>query len=215
MRQIPALTRKGGRGFAISLIALPLLGLLTLTLITSNFTNKQLTDYAKSNPTITSATLAWPRLISEPNDLTAFNAKLSGWDVKSNFLIFRQMRDKSGVKYNLIADKNYRSYIASSSITSPQRCDQISCQVIAVSKNGNQDLMPALAGFEIIDQQRMVKDLPIPADFGLDKDVVLLITPFVAELGDWQPFRYLPATYGWQITPSDITTLSSSNYQLR
>ena len=210
MRQIGVSRR--GKAFTLLLTLIFIAGSLTLNFLNNDFAKSQLLDYSKSNPSITSATLAWPRLISEENDLATFNSRLSKWQVKSNFLIFRQMRDKAGVKYILIADKNYQAYFQGEPKITPSRCDQSVCQVIAVSKDGNTDISAGIAGLEIIDTLKMAKDLPIPADFGLDKDVSLLITPLLDELSAWQPFRYLPATYGWQITPSN-SSLTAKRYQ--
>ena len=210
MRQIGV--GRWGKSFTLLLTLIFIAGSLTLNFLNNDFAKSQLSDYAKSNPQITSATLAWPRLISEENDLATFNSRLSNWQVKSNFLIFRQMRDRSGVKYILIADKNYQSYFQGEPKVAPKRCDQSICQVIAVSKDGNTDIGAGIAGLEIVDTLKMKKDLPIPADFGLDKDVSLLITPMLDQLSSWQPFRYLPATYGWQITPRS-TSLTATEYK--
>jgi hypothetical protein len=210
MRQIG-----GGRrvkAFALLLTLIFIAGSLSLNFLNNDFAKSQLLDYSKSNPEITSATLAWPRLISEENDLASFNSRLFKWQVKSNFLIFRQMRDKAGVKYILIADKNYQDYFQGNPKITPSRCDQSVCQVIAVSKDGLTDIRAGIEGLEIVDTLKMAKDLPIPADFGVDKDVSLLITPLLDELSAWQPFRYLPATYGWQITPN-YSALTAKQYQ--
>ena len=201
-----------GKAFTLLLTLIFIAGSLTLNFLNNDFAKSQLLDYSKSNPSITSATLAWPRLISEENDLATFNSRLSKWQVKSNFLIFRQMRDKAGVKYILIADKNYQAYFQGEPKVTPSRCGQSFCQVIVVSKDGNTDISAGIAGLEIVDTLKMAKDLPIPADFGLDKDVSLLITPLLDELSAWQPFRYLPATYGWQITSRD-SALTAKQYQ--
>jgi hypothetical protein len=175
MRQIGVSRR--GKAFGILLTLIFIAGSLSLNFLNNDFAKSQLSDYSKSNPEITSATLAWPRLISEENDLASFNSRLSKWQVKSNFLIFRQMRDKAGVKYILIADKNYQAYFQGEPKITPSRCDQSVCQVIAVSKDGLTDIRAGIEGLEIVDSLKMAKDLPIPADFGVDKDVSLLITP--------------------------------------
>ena len=210
MRQIGVARR--GKTFTLLLNLIFIAGSLTLNFLNNDFAKTQLSDYAKSNPEITSATLAWPRLISEENDLATFNSRLSTWQVKSNFLIFRQMRDKAGVKYILIADKNYQSYFVGQPKVAPKRCDQSICQGIAVSRDGVTDINVGIKGLEIVDTLKMADDLPIPADFGLDKDVSLLITPMLDQLSTWQPFRYLPATYGWQIRASN-SSLTATKYQ--
>ena len=213
MRQIRSGLDKKGALFCLLLTLVFVAGSLVLNFLNNDFAKKQLTDYSKSNPAITSASLAWPRLISEPNDLASFNSRLSNWDVKANFLIFRQMRDAQGVKYILIADKNYKDYFKGSASSEPNRCDQSICQVIAASKDGVGDIKALIPGVEIIDQVRLAEDVPLPEDFGFDKDVSLLITPMLDELSNWQPLRYLPATYGWQITPSN-SALTADEYRL-
>ena len=190
-----------------------LLSLSVITFIRADFVNNQLEKVSKTNPSIIKAGIAWPRLISEPNDLPAFNDQLGDLRSESNFLIFRQLSDSRGVDFILLGAKNYQEYFASDIGVEPTKCDQSLCEVIAALPNGA--ALPDLSaiGMKVVGSGEISKQLPIPADFGVNKKLPILITPFIDQLSIWQPFRYLPATYGWQVTHKDISNLSASAYK--
>ncbi|MFM8329274.1 MAG: hypothetical protein ACKN80_03405, partial [Actinomycetales bacterium] len=66
---------------------------------------------------------------------------------------------------------------------------------------------------KIIDSTLLAKRVPIPKDFGVNPKLPILITSQVAELANWEPGRYLPATYGWQISPKNKEGLRTDSYK--
>ncbi|MFM8205192.1 MAG: hypothetical protein ACKN8W_02435, partial [Actinomycetales bacterium] len=199
--------------FVTLLIATFLLGITSTLLIRNNFSQTQLATYTASNPGITKITIAWPRLISEPNDLTKFQNELADWNVNSDFLIFREMSDQRGNSFYLVGTKSPQAFFAAKDIESPAQCDTTNCEVIAAYPEGAKVPDVAGMGLKIIDSTLLAKKVPIPKDFGVNPKLPILITSQVAELANWEPGRYLPATYGWQISPKNKEGLRTDSYK--
>ncbi len=178
-----------------------------------DFDNNQLTRYSKSDQGVTKATIAWPRLISKPNQISAFNQKLSDWQIDSNFLIFRPMSDPTGESFILIGAKNYQDYASKSIATTPTSCTVTLCDVIALFLGEPKKLNVLGMGLNLVDTQSLNKSIPIPADFGFDKKLPILITPMVEELAKLQTLRYLPAIYGWQVSPEGGQGISAKRFK--
>lgn len=205
-----------GRSFKLLsslLVATFLLAIFSISFLKLDFDQSQLSKYSKSQPEIAKATIAWPRLISKPNDLNTFQERLEGWKIESEFLIFRQMSDPTGGRFILIGAKNYQDYLLDKTAITPSKCDQTICEVIAAYPEGGKVIDPLPMGLKIVGSSTASKTIPIPKDFGVDKSIPILITPLVDQLSIWQPFRYLPASYGWQITPSNLDNLSAPKYK--
>ena len=199
--------------FVTLLIATFLLGITSTLLIRNNFSQTQLATYTASNPGITKVTIAWPRLISEPNDLTKFQNELAEWNVNSDFLIFREMSDQRGNSFYLVGAKSLQAFFAAKDIESPAQCDTTNCEVIAAYPEDAKIPDVAGMGLKIIDSTLLAKRVPIPKDFGVNPKLPILITSQVAELANWEPGRYLPATYGWQISPKNKEGLRTDSYK--
>lgn len=199
--------------FAILITATFLIGITSSLLIRNYFAQTQLSTYSDSNPGITKVTIAWPRLISEPNDITRFENELADWKVKSNFLIFREMSDKRGNRFYLVGAKSPESFYETNTLNTPTNCDLNRCEVIAAYPDGA--LIPDVAGMGlvIVDSTLQAKKVPIPKDFGINPKLPILITSQVEELSKWEPGRYLPATYGWQISPLESEQLRTATYR--
>ncbi len=200
------------------LVSLLVLGTLLLSitctlLIRNNFANSQLSAYSESNPGITNVTIAWPRLISTDNAITEFERQLADWNVKSSFLIFREMSDNRGDSFYLVGTKKPAEFFANLPSKSTTECDFANCEVLAAYPEGAQ--IPDLSGMglDIIDSAPIANKLPIPKDFGINPKIPILITAQVEALSKWEPGRYLPATYGWQISPKYDETLKAISYK--
>lgn len=204
---------KRSKFFSSLLIGTFLLSIASALLIRDNFAHSQLAAYAKSNPGITNVTIAWPRLISTDNKITEFEEQLSDWKLKSSFLIFREMSDKRGNSFYLVGTKNPIDFFANMPSKSNTKCNLASCEVLVAYPEGAQ--IPDLSGMglEIIDSAPIAKRLPIPRDFGINTNIPILITSQPEALSRWEPGRYLPATYGWQISPNLNKSLKTTSYK--
>lgn len=204
---------KKSKFFASLLIVAFLLSITSSILIRNNFADTQLSTYATSNPGITNVTIAWPRLISTENKISDFEKQLSDWNLKSSFLIFREMSDNRGSSFYLVGSKKPFDFFANMPSKSTTKCNLTSCEVLAAYPEGAQ--IPDLSGtgLEIVDSASVAKRLPIPRDFGINTNIPILLTTQVEELSRWEPGRYLPATYGWQISPVSEKTLSVTSYK--
>lgn len=199
--------------FTALLIAIFLLGIICTAFIRNSFAQTQLETYALSNPGITKVTVAWPRLISEPNDLAKFQNELADWNIDSSFLMFREMSDKRGNSFYLVGAESIQDFFATETIKSPVNCNSMNCEVIAAYPQGAQIPDVAGMGLVIVDSKSLAKKVPIPKDFGIDPGIPILITSQVSELSNWEPGRYLPATYGWQISPKTKDGLRTQSYK--
>ena len=199
--------------FASLLAATLILGIFSTFLITHNFAATQLSTYSAANPGITKVTIAWPRLISEPNDIAKFEKELTDWDIKSNFLIFREMSDKRGNSFYLVGTKTPQSFYGNNAVNTPTNCDLNRCEVIAAYPDGAQVPDVAGMGLVIVNSTLLANKVPIPKDFGIDPKIPILITSQVGELSNWEPGRYLPATYGWEISPTNSEKLRTATYK--
>ncbi len=205
-----------GRSFKLLsslLVATFLLAIFSISFLKLDFDQSQLTKYSKSQPEIAKATIAWPRLISKPNQISTFNQRLSNWQIDSSFLIFRTISDPTGESFILIGAKNYQDYTSSGIATSPNSCTTTLCDVIALYPGEPKKLDVLGMGLIIVDNQSLKKSIPIPADFGVDKKLPILITPMVEELAKLQTLRYLPASYGWQVTPKGGQQISAKSFK--
>ena len=187
--------------------------ILSINLIREDFVSNQMQRASQKDSQITKAGIAWPRSIREKNDLTALDEQLSNWEIESQFLIFKELMDKSRAGFILLGAKNYQDYAQSKIVKTPKICDQNFCEVIALLPSGVKSPDVSELGLKIIDQQARATHLPIPRDFGVDSTLPILITPLVDQLSTWPTFRYLPATFGWQITPKRISDLSASSHR--
>ena len=199
--------------FVLLLAVTLVLGISSTFLIGNNFAGTQLSTYSAANPGITKVTIAWPRLISEPNDITKFEKELADWEVKSNFLIFREMSDKRGNSFYLVGAKSPESFYEINTINTPTNCDLNRCEVIAAYPEGAQVPDVAGMGLVIVNSTLLANKVPIPKDFGIDPKIPILITSQIGELSNWAPGRYLPATYGWQISPKNSENLRTTTYK--
>lgn len=199
--------------FASLLASTLILGIISTFLIANNFAATQLSNYSASNPGITKVTIAWPRLISEPNDIAKFEKELADWEVKSNFLIFRAMSDRRGNSFYLVGTKSPESFYEKNAVNTPTNCDLNRCEVIAAYPDGAQVPDVAGMGLVIVNSTLLANKVPIPKDFGIDPRIPILITSQVEELSNWEPGRYLPATYGWQISPSNSEKFRTGAYK--
>ena len=190
-----------------------LASLFLLSFIKMDFDNNQLARYSKSDQKITKATIAWPRLISKPNQLSAFNQKLTDWQIDSNFLIFRPISDPTGESFIAIGAKNYQDYVSSGVANTPTSCTITLCDVIALFPGQAKRLDLLGLGLNLVDSKSLKKDIPIPTDFGVDKKLPILITPMVEELAKLQTLRYLPASYGWQVSPKGGQEISAKSFK--
>ena len=195
------------------MVATFLASLFSIAAIKIDFDNNQLAKYSKSDQAITKATIAWPRLISKPNQISAFNQKLSDWQIDSNFLIFRPMSDPTGESFILIGAKNYQDYASKGIANTPTSCTATLCDVIALFPDEPKKLDLLGMGLNLVDNQSLKKSIPIPADFGVDKKLPILITPMVEELAKLQTLRYLPASYGWQVSPEGGKQISAKSFK--
>lgn len=190
-----------------------LASLFSISFIKMDFDNNQLARFSKSDQKISKATIAWPRLISKPNQITAFNQRLSNWQIDSNFLIFRPISDPTGESFILIGAKNYQDYTSSSVATTPTSCTLTLCDVIALFPGQAKRFDLLGLGLNLVDSKSLKKDIPIPKDFGVDKKLPILITPMVDQLAKLQTLRYLPASYGWQVSPKGGQKLSAKEFK--
>jgi hypothetical protein len=203
------------RNFLLSLILVFLLGIFAINFVNVNFKDQQLAKYSLSNPAISKVTVAWPRLISKPNDLDRFNSRLlksNFWQVDLNFLIFREMSDSRGRNFYLIGSKELKNFFKSAPTKIPTACNQNVCEVLLAYPRGAEIPEVANLGLQIIDSQPINSRLPIPKDFGIASKLPILITPEVDQLSALESFRYLPASYGWQITPKNLNGVSATEY---
>ena len=190
-----------------------LAALFSISFIKMDFENNQLARYSKSDQGITKVTIAWPRLISKPNQISAFNQKLSDWQIDTNFLIFRPMSDPTGESFILIGAKNYQDYASTGVATTPTSCTVTLCDAIALFPGEPKKLDLLGIGLNLVDTQSLNKSIPIPVDFGVDKKLPILITPLVEELAKLQTLRYLPASYGWQVSPKGGQEISAKSFK--